>query len=83
MAHDKLIIKSINHFNEITPKKKININKSFSNLDSLDILNLTMCIEEVFTKNGIKLNIPVNETLAKNYKNFQSLKKFIKNQIND
>ena len=83
MTYDKLIIKSINHFNEITPKKKININKSFSNLDSLDVLNLTMCIEEVFNKNGIKLNISLNENLAKNYKNFQSLKKFIKIKIND
>ena len=78
MTYDKLIIKSINHFNEITPKKKININKSFSNLDSMDVLNLTMCIEEVFNKNGINLSIPLDENLAKNYKNFQSLKKFIK-----
>ena len=83
MTYDKLIIKSINHFNEITPKKKININKSFSNLDSLDVLNLTMCIEYVFNKNGIKLSIPINENLAKNYKNFQSLKKFIKIKIDD
>ena len=83
MTYDKLIIKSINHFNEITPKKKININKNFSNLDSLDVLNLTMCIEDVFNKNGIKLSIPINENLAKNYKNFQSLKKFIKIKIDD
>tara|TARA_Y100000992_G_C21230703_1_gene475344 strand:+ start:354 stop:608 length:255 start_codon:yes stop_codon:yes gene_type:complete len=79
---EKTLNIAISKFNKITPKKKIlNIKKfKLSNkYDSLDIINLAICIEEEFEKKGIPIKFSGN--LKKYFKNYISILKEIKKNV--
>ncbi len=69
-------------FNKITPKKKINNIKKFklsNKYDSLDLINLAICIEEEFKKK--KIDISFGSNLNSIFKNYSSLIKEVKKNV--
>ena len=79
---EKTLAVAINKFNRITPKKKIlNIKKfKLSNkYDSLDVINLAICIEEEFDKKNT--TIKLSGDLKKIFKNYTSILKELKKNV--
>ena len=79
---EKTLAVAINKFNRITPKKKIlNIKKfKLSNkYDSLDVINLAICIEEEFDKKN--KTIKLSGDLKKIFKNYTSILKELKKKF--
>ena len=79
---EKTLNLAVSKFNKITPKKKILNIKKFkltSKYDSLDIVNLTICIEEEFKKEKIFLKFENNLNLI--FKNYKTLLKEIQKNV--
>jgi acyl carrier protein len=79
---EKTLDLAVKKFNAITPKKKINNIQKFkisSKYDSLDIINLAICIEEEFKKK--KISIKFSSKLDRVFKNYTSLLKEIKKNV--
>tara|TARA_Y100001970_G_C14259345_1_gene878511 strand:- start:3861 stop:4106 length:246 start_codon:yes stop_codon:yes gene_type:complete len=79
---EKTLNLAVSKFNKITPKKKILNIKKFkltSKYDSLDIVNLTICIEEEFKKEKIFLKFENNLNLI--FKNYKTLIKEIQKNV--
>ena len=79
---EKTLNLAVSKFNKIKPKKKILNIKKFkltSKYDSLDIVNLTICIEEEFKKEKIFLKFENNLNLI--FKNYKTLIKEIQKNV--
>ena len=77
---DEKIIESINLYNSITKSGKIiNYKKlNYNKLDSLDKINLITSFEEVFREDNLSFG-NFEKDSGKIFKNFNCLKKHIKN----
>jgi hypothetical protein len=78
---DDIIKTTIYNFNLITPKKKMIFSKkmSFKKLDSLDFLNLSICLEDVLKEKFYKSDLTAQINLNNKIHNYNTLKKFLLN----
>ncbi len=76
---EKILDVATKKFNRITPKKKIVNIKKFrlsNKYDSLDLINLAICIEEEFKKKNIEIYFKTELNLI--FKDYSTILKEIK-----